>query len=120
MSRSVLRKMERWEEAIASYTRQVEAEGETSRALNNRAFCRARLGQFAEAVLDYSRAFEVDPENAHALHNRGICLQRTGLFAEVPFSHQGYRRLLQTHRTRRNQHRRLLQPRVLPRQSRTN
>lgn len=90
--------MDRWEEAIKSYSRQLEVEGATSKALNNRAFCKAKLNQFSDAILDYTKAFQVDPGNFHALHNRGICLQRTGLFTEVHLANQGHQRFHLTDR----------------------
>ena len=56
---------------------------ETSKSINNRAYCYAKLKLYNEAVADYTKALELDTNNIHALHNRGICYERLGLFRNV-------------------------------------
>ena len=50
------------------------------KALNNRAFCYAKLEKFSDAIQDYSEVIEIDQHNVHAYHNRGISYERQGNF----------------------------------------
>jgi len=50
----VLRKVEKFEEAIHCYTKELELSGETCKCLNNRAYCYAKLGKCEEALKDYT------------------------------------------------------------------
>ena len=58
---------------------------ESSKSINNRAYCYAKLKKYNEAVNDYTRALSLDTKNLHALHNRGICYERMGLYRNVLF-----------------------------------
>ncbi len=76
----VLRKLERYEDAIADYTKELSLSGEgrsKTRTLNNRAYCYAKIGDFKSAIRDYSSVIEKeDNANVHAYHNRGISYER--------------------------------------------
>lgn len=78
----VLRKLERFQEAIADYTKELQLSGANRnkvRTLNNRAYCFAKISDFASAIKDYSLVIEeTDGEggNVHAYHNRGISYER--------------------------------------------
>lgn len=71
--------MERFEAAIEDYSNELKyGSSNNVKALNNRAYCFAKLGHYHEAINDYSTVLEVDIENIHALHNRGISFERLG------------------------------------------
>jgi len=78
----VWRKLENYEKAIESYTKELFFSKDNQKTYN-RAYCYAKLGKFKEAVSDYTKALSLDPNNIHALHNRGICYERLGLFRNV-------------------------------------
>jgi len=61
----VNRKLERFDIAIKDYTNEIkygpiEASGKqgTIKALNNRAYCLAKLGRYQEAIIDYSSVIQ--------------------------------------------------------------
>lgn len=83
MNRLVWRKLDRFENAIECYTRELVLSQPNPKTLNNRSYCYAKLGRFNEAIADYSQALLIDAKNIHALHNRGICYERVGLFRNV-------------------------------------
>jgi tetratricopeptide (TPR) repeat protein len=77
----VLRKLERFPEAIEDYTKELELSQDTeskSRILNNRAYCLAKIEHFETAIEDYSIVLDNDNTNIHAFHNRGISYERIG------------------------------------------
>lgn len=77
----VNRKMERFSAAIDDYTNEISyGTSNNIKALNNRAYCSAKLSEYHEAIADYSKVLEVDAENIHALHNRGISFERLGQY----------------------------------------
>ena len=53
------------------------------KALNNRAYCYAKLGHYFPAIDDYSQVLVIDANNIHALHNRGISYERLGQYTEA-------------------------------------
>ena len=62
---------------------QFQGPGGNIKALNNRAYCYAKLAEYDHAIEDYSLVIEMDNQNIHALHNRGISLERQGKYKEV-------------------------------------
>ena len=50
--------MEKYEEAIQAYTDEIELLPDNAKALNNRAFCLAKLDMYEQAVMDYSLVLE--------------------------------------------------------------
>jgi len=50
----VLRKVQRFEDAIHCYTQEMKLAGESSKCMNNRAYCYAKLGYCKEAIADYT------------------------------------------------------------------
>ena len=79
----VWRKLENFDRAIDSYTKELQYSKESHKTFNNRAYCYAKLGKYRDAVDDYTKALSIDPPNMHALHNRGICYERLGLYRNV-------------------------------------
>jgi tetratricopeptide (TPR) repeat protein len=73
----VNRKLENFEAAIIDYTNELTySSNQNMKALNNRAYCFAKLGKYEQAITDYTRVLNIDPNNIHALHNRGISHER--------------------------------------------
>lgn len=85
----MLRKIDRMDEAIKAYTSELSYEPSSIKALNNRAFCYSKKGDFVKAIKDYNNVLKLDPQNLHSLHNKGISLQRINKFEEVDASDQG-------------------------------
>ena len=56
----VLWKLEWFWDAIADYTKEISLGGKKPRtwALNNRAYCYAKLGEFEKAIKDYTEVIE--------------------------------------------------------------
>ena len=50
--------MGKYEEAIQAYTEEIDFSPDNAKALNNRAFCLAKLGMYEQAVMDYSLVLE--------------------------------------------------------------
>ena len=75
----VNRKMENFQNAIEDYANEMKyGTASNVKALNNRAYCFAKLGHYHDAINDYSQVLDIDSENLHALHNRGISFERLG------------------------------------------
>ena len=89
--------MDRLEEAIKAYTNELSFEPNSFKALNNRAFCYSKKGDFIKAVKDYEAVLKAEPKNLHALHNKGISLQRLAKFEEVPIFYAGGLMLFSNH-----------------------
>ena len=80
----VNRKMEKFTAAIDDYTNEIKyGAANNVKALNNRAYCYAKLSQYHDAITDYSKVLEFDLENIHALHNRGISYERLGQYLQA-------------------------------------
>lgn len=65
-----LRKLGRFQPAVADYTAALAQQPGSIRLRNNRGYCLARLGCYADAVADYDAVLDLDASNTHALHNR--------------------------------------------------
>ena len=75
----VLRKLERFDDAIEDYSKELELVNDSIskiRVLNNRAYWYAKINQFDKAIEDYSVVIAEDKNNIHAYHNRGISYER--------------------------------------------
>lgn len=80
----VKRKQENFKEAIEDYSLELNfGPNKNIKALNNRAYCFAKIGQFEFAIEDYTQVIEIDAKNIHALHNRGISYERIGEYKSV-------------------------------------
>lgn len=80
----VKRKQENFVEAIEDYALELNYGPDNNiKALNNRAYCYAKIGQFEQAIDDYASVIDVDSKNIHALHNRGISYERIGQYKAV-------------------------------------
>lgn len=76
--------MERFPHAIEDYANEMKyGTSNNVKALNNRAYCFAKLGQYHDAINDYSQVLTTDADNIHALHNRGISFERLGQYLQA-------------------------------------
>jgi tetratricopeptide (TPR) repeat protein len=71
-------KMERYEEAIADFSKALELSPAYSAAYYNRGTCHGRAGRYDEAIADFSKALDLDPKDADAYYNRGISYEKKG------------------------------------------
>ncbi|UJB69953.1 tetratricopeptide repeat protein [Acaryochloris sp. 'Moss Beach'] len=78
-----LYRLERYEEAIASYKKVLEYKPNDDRTLSNLGVLLARLGQYSEAIENYSKAIEINRSNYKALSNRGIALGELRQYKEA-------------------------------------
>ena len=58
------------DDAMAAFTRAIEANPKLGKAYNNRALLFKRLERFDDALRDYNKALEIAPDNPFALFNR--------------------------------------------------
>lgn len=79
----LLRKLGRFEEAIADYDQAIAISPENAVFYNNRGNIWAEHGRVDLAFSDLGRALELDPENSVFLNNRGRLLQRDGKHIEA-------------------------------------
>ena len=70
LTNSVLRKMDRIDEAIKAYTTELSYQPSSMKALNHRAFCYSKKGDFQKAILDYDSVLHLDQTNLNSLHNK--------------------------------------------------
>jgi tetratricopeptide (TPR) repeat protein len=63
---------QRYTEAIAAYTRAIEAAPHDARAYKHRGLAHAKLGHVQQAYKDLNKAIALDPQDAVAYNQRGI------------------------------------------------
>jgi TonB family protein len=63
---------QRYTEAIAAYTKAIEAAPRDARAYKHRGLAHAKLGNTQQAYKDLSKAIELDPQDAVTYNQRGI------------------------------------------------
>jgi tetratricopeptide (TPR) repeat protein len=73
----------RYEEAIGSYDRALEIDGNSSYAWFGRGCSLAELGKHEEAISSYDRALEIDPNYFYSWYNRGNSLALSGKCEEA-------------------------------------
>eukprot|EP00873_Tetraselmis_striata_P012853 jgi/Tetstr1/433117/TSEL_022449.t1 len=69
---------EKFEAAIADYTKAIEIQAKHCRAYYNRAFSHDRLRNYFADVEGYTCALKLEPNNPTAYHNRGSLYERLG------------------------------------------
>jgi Tfp pilus assembly protein PilF len=77
---TVLKQVERWTEALASYDRAIGLNGEFARAHAGRAETLQQLNRLPEALDSYDRAINIDPRDATPYNSRAVVLQKMGSF----------------------------------------
>jgi len=76
--------MGQFKKAIEDYSLEIEfTNNNPIKALNNRAFCYAKMNDFLKAINDYTSVLKIDSKNVHALHNRGISYERIEKYKEA-------------------------------------
>lgn len=81
-----LYRLERYEEAIASYKKVLEFNPNDDKTLSNLGVSQARLRQYSEAIENYNKAIEINKSNYQALSNRGIALGELSQYEEAVIS----------------------------------
>ena len=69
---------QKYPEAIAAYTRAIEAQPHEARLYKHRAIAYERLGDYAHAIEDFSRTIELAPPDAVIHNQRGIAHYQGG------------------------------------------
>jgi tetratricopeptide (TPR) repeat protein len=77
-----LAQLKKFPEAVASWTKYIEATGGEASAYSNLGFCHELAGQTDEAETAYLRGIERDPKNVPCRTNYGLMLARLGRTAE--------------------------------------
>ena len=75
--------IEKYEEAINSYSRAHKLEPENNEVYNSRALCYLRLKKYKRAVADYTKAISLKPEDPVAYTNRAHCYKQKGLYKKA-------------------------------------
>jgi tetratricopeptide (TPR) repeat protein len=78
-----LRRLGRYEEAIASYNRAISIKPNYPEVWNNRGISLDNLGRYEEAIASYDRAISIKPDYHEAWYNRGISLDNLGRYEEA-------------------------------------
>jgi TonB family protein len=68
----------KYPEAIAAYTKAIEARPHEAKAYRHRGIAYERLGDYAHAIEDFSRTIELDPQDAVIYNQRGIAHYHEG------------------------------------------
>ncbi|GHV45934.1 hypothetical protein AGMMS49546_33010 [Spirochaetia bacterium] len=78
-----LRRLERWEDALASFRKALELGGENSDTRNETAICLIELEDFPAARKELETALRDDPDNVKIISNLGVLAMRQGDDAEA-------------------------------------
>jgi tetratricopeptide (TPR) repeat protein len=71
---------EKWNEAIAEYTKALGVDPAHVEALTNRGSAYTHIGKYSEALVDLDRAVELDPQNIIPYYNRCILFLYMGRY----------------------------------------
>jgi tetratricopeptide (TPR) repeat protein len=75
--------MERYDEALADFTRAIELDPEDAGAIVSRGETYRAMERYDEALADFTRAIELDPEDAGAIASRGETYRLMGRYDEA-------------------------------------
>lgn len=70
----MLRKLQRYDEAIAAYRQALQLQPQDATAWFGQGLAQARLKHYEEAIAAYDRALEIQPDYAQAWCDRGAAL----------------------------------------------
>jgi tetratricopeptide (TPR) repeat protein len=73
-----LRRLERWDDALASFRKALELGGENSDTRNETAICLMELEDFSAARRELETALRDDPDNVKIISNLGVLAMRQG------------------------------------------
>jgi tetratricopeptide (TPR) repeat protein len=82
-----LRKLDKLDEAIASYGRALALQPDNLQALNNRGSALRDLKRYHDALQSYDRALSIQPDYLDALKNRGALLLDLGRYDDALLSY---------------------------------
>lgn len=71
-----LRKLQRYEDAIASYERAIEIKSDYYEAWYYRSYLLYQLQRYEEAITSYDKVIQLNPEDADTWYYRGIALEK--------------------------------------------
>jgi tetratricopeptide (TPR) repeat protein len=71
-----LRKLQRYEDAIASYERAIEIKSDYYEAWYYRSYLLYQLQRYEEAITSYDKVIQLNPEEANAWYYRGLILEK--------------------------------------------
>ena len=63
---------QRYESAIAEFSKAIEADPGFSDVYYNRGFAYSKVGKLDQAISDYSKAIQLNPEDSDSYYNRGL------------------------------------------------
>lgn len=84
-----LRRLGRYEEAIANYDRAIELKLDRHEAWHERGISMCEVGRYKEAIASFDRTIELKPDNYEAWYNRGVCLDNLERYKEAISSYEG-------------------------------
>lgn len=87
--------LERYDDAIADYSRALRLDPKSSRALRNRGSAHFHKGRFDQAVADSTKAIDLDPEYASAYQVRARAYQKLGRVSDAQTDQAKAARLLE-------------------------
>jgi tetratricopeptide (TPR) repeat protein len=79
----ILRQLDRYEEAIASYDRSLAIKPDFYEAWDNLGIALFELGRYEEAIASYDKALAINPNFHYAWDNRGDALSELGKYKEA-------------------------------------
>jgi lipoprotein NlpI len=79
--------------AVASFTRCLKLEPNSTEALDGRGNAHFMLGKFNESIADFDRVIELRPEQANGHWRRGISLYYAGKYEEGKKQFEGYEKV---------------------------
>ncbi|EIJ43603.1 tetratricopeptide repeat protein,ATPase [Beggiatoa alba B18LD] len=79
----ILSKLNRYEEALASYDEAIQFKPDNALAWFNRGNVLSNLNRYEKALASYDKAIQFKPDDAEAWLNRGVALWKLGLFTEA-------------------------------------
>jgi len=71
---------DRYDHAIADYTKAISLDPNNAVFLNSRAFCYFYLGRYNEALADVNKAIGIDPQDAYYYNTRGTIYRAQGQY----------------------------------------
>jgi tetratricopeptide (TPR) repeat protein len=73
-----LRRLSRWKDAVAAFTKALELGGDNSDTRNEMAICLMEMGNYKAARKELEAALREDPENVKIISNLGVLAMRNG------------------------------------------
>ncbi|NQV18677.1 MAG: tetratricopeptide repeat protein [Armatimonadetes bacterium] len=67
------RELEKYSEAINSFSKVIELDSKDDIIYINRGICYTELNEYTKAIEDFNKAIKLKPEDAYTYYNRGIC-----------------------------------------------